>query len=315
MIEEQKFNRQYNYAFIDESTKKEIRRKLLKAICVPGYQVPYSSPEMPIARGWGTGGLHITLALIGKKDVFKIIDQGSDASVNACNLRDFVKETTDCNVTYETAKASIIQTRHRITEEKLREDQIMVFQVPQPEPLRGVERYEFKTRQMHAEADYAKMWVSLYESFVRFGDIMRGAGYPVKVNGRYIMSPSPIPRWDIPNLNQADCLYLFGAGREKRLYAVPPHTDVAPLEFEDVKFKIESFKEMICNMSGEKLAFMDELYNADGSSSYVVNDSDFLDKVLDNTRPDQWSNKYLIAKLEELEKEFENLKKESNGQQ
>ncbi|MEM6830083.1 MAG: alpha-D-ribose 1-methylphosphonate 5-phosphate C-P-lyase PhnJ, partial [Bacteroidota bacterium] len=171
MIEEKKFNRQYNYAFIDESTKKEIRRKLLKAICVPGYQVPYSSPEMPIARGWGTGGLHITLAIIGKKDVFKIIDQGSDASVNACNLRDFVQDTTACEVTFETRQASIIQTRHRITEEKLQKHQIMVFQVPQPEPLRGVERYERKTRQMHAEADYAKMWVSLYESYVRFGDI------------------------------------------------------------------------------------------------------------------------------------------------
>ena len=34
----------------------------------------------------------------------------------------------------------------------------MVFQVPQPEPLRGVERYENKTRQMHAEADYAKIY-------------------------------------------------------------------------------------------------------------------------------------------------------------
>ncbi|MEM9338350.1 MAG: alpha-D-ribose 1-methylphosphonate 5-phosphate C-P-lyase PhnJ [Bacteroidota bacterium] len=314
MIEEKKFNRQYNYAFIDESTKKEIRRKLLKAICIPGYQVPYSSPEMPIARGWGTGGLHITLAIIGKKDVFKIIDQGSDASVNACNLRDFVQDTTACEVTFETRQASIIQTRHRITEEKLQKHQIMVFQVPQPEPLRGVERYERKTRQMHAEADYAKMWVSLYESYVRFGDIMRGAGYPVKVNGRYVMSPSPIPRWDIPNLNQAECLYLFGAGREKRLYAVPPHTDVAPLEFEDVKFKIESFTDASCNLSGEKMAFMDELYHSDGSSSHVVNDSDFLDKVLEKSRPGQWSNKYLIAKLEQLEKEFSTKKSKGNGQ-
>ena len=31
-----------------------------------------------------------SLAIIGRKDVFKIIDQGSDASVNACNLREFV---------------------------------------------------------------------------------------------------------------------------------------------------------------------------------------------------------------------------------
>jgi alpha-D-ribose 1-methylphosphonate 5-phosphate C-P lyase len=297
-----KFDQQFNYAFIDESTKREIRRKLLKAICIPGYQVPYSSPEMPIARGWGTGGLHVTLAIIGRPDVFKIIDQGSDASVNACNLRDFVKRVTDCHTTFDTHEASIIQTRHRITEERLTDGQIIIFQVPQPEPLRSVERYEAKTREMHGEADYAKMWVSLYETFVRFGDAMQGAGYPVMVNGRYIMSPSPIPRWDVPNLNQADCLFLFGAGREKRLYAVPPHTRVEPLEFEDVKFKIEKFIGIRCSMSTAGGAFMDELYNDLGAFRHVINDSDFLDKLVAlQPRPQQWENKYLREVLDELE--------------
>ena len=65
MITAKKFQHTYNYGFIDETTKKEIRRKLLKAVAIPGYQVPYSSPEMPIARGWGTGGLHASLSLIG----------------------------------------------------------------------------------------------------------------------------------------------------------------------------------------------------------------------------------------------------------
>ena len=65
MVENTKFRSSYNFAFIDESTKKEVRRKILKAVCIPGYQVPYSSPEMPISRGWGTGGLHLTLSLIG----------------------------------------------------------------------------------------------------------------------------------------------------------------------------------------------------------------------------------------------------------
>ena len=297
MVEGTKFNRDFNYAFIDEHTKREIRRKLLKAVCIPGYQVPYSSPEMPIARGWGTGGLHITLAIIGQEDVFKIIDQGSDASVNACNLREFVHKMTGCATTFETHKATLIQTRHRITEEVLQAHQIMIFQVPQPEPLRSVERYEMKTRQMHAEANYAKMWVALYESYVRFGDIIRGAGYPVEVHQRYIMSPSPIPRWDVPNLHQAECLYLYGAGREKRLYAIPPYTDVKPLEFEDIKFKIEDFTGKKCDMTDEEIAFLDELYGADGSSRYVVNDSDFLDQILENGRPVQWENDYLAEKI------------------
>ncbi|RIV23379.1 carbon-phosphorus lyase complex subunit PhnJ [Fibrisoma montanum] len=296
-----KFNSRFNFAFIDENTKREIRRKLLKAICLPGYQVPYSSPEMPIARGWGTGGLHVTLSVIGKDDVFKIIDQGSDASVNACNLRDFVHRVTHCRVTFDTHAATLIQTRHRIPEEQLNDGQILVFQVPQPEPLRAVERYETKTREMHGEADYARMWVSLYEAFVRYGDIMQGAGYPVMVNGRYIMSPSPIPRWDVPNLHQSDCLYLFGAGREKRLYAIPPHTDVVPLEFDDVKFRIEQFPGIRCSLSGTGGAFMDELYNDLGHFRHVINDSDFLDKLVEHkTRPQQWSNKYLQQVLDEM---------------
>lgn len=299
MIATKKFLRTYNYAFIDEATKKEIRRKLLKAIAIPGYQVPYSSPEMPIARGWGTGGLHVTLAIIGKHDIFKIMDQGSDASVNACNLRDFVQATTECRTTYDTQEATIIQTRHRITEEKLTHQQIMVFQVPQPEPLRYVERYEKRTREMHAEMNYAKMWVSLYEAYVKYGALMDGAGYPVMVNERYIMSPSPIPRWDVPNLNNCDCIYLFGAGREKRLYAVPPHTKVEPLEFEDVKFHIENFIGTPCAITGEELAFLDELYGENGEKSHVISDSNYLDKMRDGQPVLQHFNKYLKEMADE----------------
>jgi alpha-D-ribose 1-methylphosphonate 5-phosphate C-P lyase len=301
MIDTPKYQRSYHYAFIDETTKKEIRRKLLKAVAIPGYQVPYSSPEMPIARGWGTGGLHITLAIIGKDDVFKIIDQGSDASVNACNLRDFVQMTTSCKTTFDALEATIIQTRHRITEEKLGKDQIMVFQVPQPEPLRDVERYEKKTREMHAEMNYAKMWVSLYEAYVKYGAIMYGAGYPVMVNDRYIMSPTPIPRWDVPNLNDSECIYLFGAGREKRLYAVPPHTKVEPLEFEDVKFEIERFLGTPCSITGEELAFLDELYEDDGLKKYVISDSNYLDKIRTGQLVHQHINKYLKAMAHERE--------------
>lgn len=293
MIDNTKYNSRYHFAFIDESTKKEIRRKLLKAVAIPGYQVPYSSPEMPIARGWGTGGLHVTLAIIGRDDVFKIIDQGSDASVNACNLREFVHRMTGCQTTYDTAAATLIQSRHRITEEELTERQILVFQVPQPEPLRGVERYEYKTRLMHGEADYARMWVSLYESIVRHGDIMLGAGYPVKVNDRYIMAPSPIPRWDVPNLHQARTLYLFGAGREKRLYAVPPYTKVEPLEFEDIKFRIERFDGVTCYKTRYKKAFLDELYTDDGTRHHVVNDSNFLDKLENGEAVHPFTNPYL----------------------
>ena len=64
------------FGFFDEDAKKEIRRAILKAIALPGYIVPFASREMPIARGWGTGGLQITLSIITENDTLKVIDQG-----------------------------------------------------------------------------------------------------------------------------------------------------------------------------------------------------------------------------------------------
>ena len=298
----EKYQQSFGFAYIDEATKKEIRRKLLKAVCIPGYQVPYSSPEMPLSRGWGTGGLHITLAIIGKTDVVKVIDQGSDASVNACNLRNFIHKTTGCKTSFETSVASLIQSRHRIPEEKLEPHQILIFQVPIPEPLRAVNAQEFITRQMHAEMDYAQMWVALYEGFVKYRDLMIGAGYPVMVHQRFIMAPSPIPRWDIPNLNMAENLFLFGAGREKRLYAIPPYTEVSPLEFEDIKFDIEDFTDKVCEETGYGPAFMDELYQDDGNKKFVINDSNFLDKLMKEPEKliRQYTNQYILKRKSQL---------------
>jgi len=37
------------------------------------------------------------------------------------------------------------------------------------------------------------------------------------------MTPSPIPKFDNPKLGQSAALQLFGAGREQRIYAVPPY--------------------------------------------------------------------------------------------
>lgn len=49
----------YNFAYLDEQTKRMIRRTLLKALSIPGYQVPFGGREMPLASGWGTGGFRL----------------------------------------------------------------------------------------------------------------------------------------------------------------------------------------------------------------------------------------------------------------
>lgn len=47
----------YNFAYLDEQTKRMICRAILKAVAIPGYQVPFGGREMPMPYGWGTGGI------------------------------------------------------------------------------------------------------------------------------------------------------------------------------------------------------------------------------------------------------------------
>lgn len=270
----------YSYAFLDAFAKRELRRRMLKAVAIPGYQVPYASRELPIARGWGTGGLQVTLSLVGPESVVKVIDQGADDSVNAANLRRFVTRMSGASTTTDATRAAIIQSRHRIPEERLREGQVLVLQVPDPEPLRAIEANMAKSREMHADADYGQLWLVLYEQLVRYGQYIHGASYPSLVHGRYVISPSPIPRWDTPMLHQAAHLTLLSAGREKRLYAVPPYTDVQPLEFTDVPFMIEDQTGKVCVRTGARHKFMNELPQPDGSSLFELSDSGYAEKLI-----------------------------------
>lgn len=281
----------YDGGFLDEYAKREIRRALLTAVAVPGYQVPFASREMPVARGWGSGGLQVTLAVIGADDVLKVYDQGDDAGVNAENLRRLVEDTTGVASTADAREATVIQTRHRVPEDRLGPGQVLVLQVPVPEPLRGVERDMTELRRMHAEADYARMWVSLYEDYVRNGVITRTTGYPCLVGGRYVIATTPIPRWDVPRLHRAEHLSLFGAGREKRVYAIPPHTDVEPLTFDDVDFEVEApAAPCRCGLVGpgtEPGAFLVEVPSDDGSSVWVCSDTDWCRRRRDAADDDR----------------------------
>ena len=269
----------YNFAFLDEVSKREIRRKTLKAVAIPGYQVPFGSRELPVARGWGSGGIQITLSIILPEDILKVIDQGCDGSVNAVNIKRFINVVTGVKITTDTCGATLIQTRHRIPEEPMTDGQILVLQVPYPEALREVEPSERVTHRMHAEADYSRKCLFLYEDIVKFDESTIGYRYPVTVNDRYIMDPSPIPRWDIPKLHMAETLFLFGAGREKRIYAIPPHTSVVPLEFEDYRFRVEDFTGKTCERCGAEDTYLDEIIDdVAGHRLYLCSDTGYCDK-------------------------------------
>ena len=264
----------YNFAYLDEGTKRMIRRAILKAVAIPGHQVPFGSREMPLPYGWGTGGIQVTASILGRDDVLKVIDQGADDTTNAVSIRRFFARTAGVRTTTRTGEATIIQTRHRIPEQPLTPAQIIVYQVPQPEPMSKLERSRAETRRMHGLAEYGLMHVKLYEDITHLGQVATSYDYPVMVNGRYLMSPSPIPAFDNPKMHGMSALQLFGAGREKRIYAIPPHTTVRSLDFEDHPFRPGRAPHR-CAICAAADTYLDEVVTDDrGGRMFVCSDTD-----------------------------------------
>ena len=90
------------------------------------------------------------------------------------------------------------------------------------------------------------MHVKLYEDIARFGHIATAYAYPVKVNARYVMDPSPTPKFDNPKMDNCPALQLFGAGREKRIYAIPPYTPVVSLDSTASRARRPANRRRIC---------------------------------------------------------------------
>ncbi|WP_019502509.1 alpha-D-ribose 1-methylphosphonate 5-phosphate C-P-lyase PhnJ [Pseudanabaena sp. PCC 6802] len=277
----------FNFAYLDEQTKRSIRRAILKAVAIPGHQIPFSSREMPMSYGWGTGGIQVTASVIGKDDILKVIDQGADDTTNAASIRNFFKKVCHVKTTQQTEAATLIQTRHRIPETPLREGQIIVFQVPIPEPLRWLEPSAAETRKMHALEEYGPMYVKLYEDITQYGHIATAYDYPAIVGDRYLMSPSPIPRFDNPKLHMSPALQLFGAGREKRIYAIPPYTPVKSLDFEDYPFSVERW-DRACEFCGSTESYLDEVVIDDrGGRLWICSDTDYCNQRQSHATPTQ----------------------------
>ena len=81
---------------------------------------------------------------------------------------------------------------------------------------------------MHGEADYSRLLVKLYEDLVQFREITISHRYPTRINGHYVIDPSQLPALRRTKLHQSAALVLLGAGREKKIYAVPPTPGLNP---------------------------------------------------------------------------------------
>ncbi len=75
---------------------------------------------------------------------------------------------------------------------------------------------------MHSLEEYGLMHVKLYEDISRHGHIATSYAYPVKVEGRYVMDPSPIPKFDNPKLSDMAATQLFGAGENSAFMPYHP---------------------------------------------------------------------------------------------
>ena len=150
--------------------------------------------------------------------------------------------------------------------------------MPQPEPLFRLEPSRAETRRMHALAEYGLMHVKLYEDIARLGAVSIAYDYPVMVGGRYLMAPSPIPAYDTPRMHMCPALQLFGAGREKRIYAVPPYTEVRPLDFADHPFRLTRAPHS-CTLCGGDESYLDEVVTNDsGSRMWVCSDTSYCEE-------------------------------------
>ncbi len=102
--------------------------------------------------GWGTGGVQVTASIIGPDDVLKVIDQGADDTTNAVSIRAFFAKIAGVATTTEHARGDDHPDAPPHPRDAARRTgQIIVFQVPIPEPLRFLEPRETETR-AHARA-------------------------------------------------------------------------------------------------------------------------------------------------------------------
>jgi alpha-D-ribose 1-methylphosphonate 5-phosphate C-P lyase len=76
-------------------------------------------------------------------------------------------------------------------------------------------------------------------------------------------------------LHMNPALQLFGAGRERRIHAIPPYTPVRSLDFDDHPFEVQQWQHA-CALCGSTESFLDEMIVDDaGKRMFVCSDSDY----------------------------------------
>ena len=208
-----------------------------------------------------------------------MIDQGADDTTNAVSIRAFFARTASVR-------------RHRAHRrghdhpdpapgargEAAGEGQILVYQVPIPEPLallgapRAGDTTDACACGLRADARQTLRgrragWAgSRLPTLIRYGS-------PAVMSWTLRRSPSST----IPKMHRSvrRCNYL-GPGREKRIYAIPPFTEVVSLDFEDLSVLGPNLGPALWAVRVDHASYLDEVVIDDrGGRLFCCSDTDF----------------------------------------
>ena len=159
-----------------------------------------------------------------------------------------------------TAEATIIQTRHRIPETAAAaRARSWSSRCRSPSRCASSSRARPRRARMHALAEYGLMHVKLYEDIARHGQIATTYDYPVMVNGRYLMDPSPIPEFDNPKMHRiAGAAAVRRRPREAHLRRAALHRGASASTSRTIRSRCRRFDQP-CALCGADDVYLDEV--------------------------------------------------------
>ena len=255
-----------------------IRRAILKAVAIPGYQVPFGSREMPLPYGWGTGGIQVTAAIIGPRRRAEGDRPGRRRHHQRRQHPPLLRSAPPASRPPTAPRRPPSSRRATASRRRRsREGQILVYQVPIPEPLRASSRARRETR-THARARRVRPDA---RQALRGHRALRPIATHLRLPGD---GERPLPDGALadPEVRQPEdahaarrCSCSAPAARSASTRCRPRPT-VESLDFDDHPFEVADAGPSRCALCGSRESFLDEVITDDGGGRmFVCSDTDY----------------------------------------
>ena len=211
---------------------------------------------MPLPYGWGTGGIQLTASANRSGRTCSRSSTKGQRRHHQRGLHQevFPADHRGARLPRRTGEATLIQTRHRIPETPLRtEDQTIILPGAHPRaPALAGAPGDGDTRSSTPCPSTELMYVKLYEDITRHGRIATGFDYPAMVADRYLMSPSPIPKFDNPKLDNEPLPSCFSGpgGKSGSTRYRPLHQGQEPGLRGPSLYQVETWDRQKCALCG-----------------------------------------------------------------